>query len=269
MGITGIHDIGDDMTTNAEIKPPATVLDKFSAILDAFDERGQLTLAEVAEYTGFPRSSAHRMLDSMVKLRWLCRDGRRYRLGTRLVELGSRAVHQNPLRDVALPFLCELHRLTGHVVHLGVLAGPDVVCLEKIGGDGRKAIRTGVGYRLPAHRTALGKALLSCANWADTDRNGGALFPLAGKVSASSHAGILGEMVEIRRTGHAYDRGELISGYGCVAAPIRAPRTTTSAISVCGRLSQIEFDGSLVTHLRMTALAVQRALAETAGRHSA
>lgn len=122
------------MTTHAEHRPPTTVLNRISTLLDAFDGRGQLTLNEVAEYTGLPRSSAHRMLVSLVKLRWVRRDGHRYELGMRLVELGSLAVHQAGLHRVALPSLHELHRMTGHVVHLAVLDGPDIVCLEKIGG---------------------------------------------------------------------------------------------------------------------------------------
>lgn len=141
------------MTTHAEPKPPTTVLNRISTLLDAFDGRGQLTLNEVVEYTGFPRSLAHRMLDSLVKLRWVRRDGQRYGLGMRLVELGSLAVHQARLHRVALPSLHELHRLTGHVVHLAVLDGPDIVCLEMIGGRTADAIPTRVGGRLPAHCT--------------------------------------------------------------------------------------------------------------------
>ena len=126
---------------------PNSVLDRVSLVLDAFDGPGRLTLAQVVRRTGLPRSSAHRMLDRLVQLRWLRRQGRDYELGMRLVELGSLAVHQDRLHAAAMPFLHELHRMTGFVVHLGVLQGNDVVYLEKIGENLGKILPTRVGGR--------------------------------------------------------------------------------------------------------------------------
>ncbi|MBZ4288797.1 IclR family transcriptional regulator, partial [Mycobacterium tuberculosis] len=79
--------------------------------------------------------SAHRILERLVQLRWLRRDGRDYELGMRLVELGSLALHQDRIHRAAIPLLRDLHRATGLVVHLAVLDGSDVVYLEKIGGQ--------------------------------------------------------------------------------------------------------------------------------------
>ena len=257
------------MTTHAEHRPPTTVLNRISTLLDAFDGRGPLTLNEVAEYTGFPRSSAHRMLVSLVKLRWVRRDGHRYELGVRLVELGSLAVHQAGLHRVALPSLHELHRLTGHVVHLAVLDGPDIVCLEKIGGRVAAAIPTRVGGRLPAHCTALGKALLSSAHPSELDRVGGPGLTGSTENSIPSRGRLHREIAESRRCGVAYDRQEMVIGYGCIAAPIRVPGAGASAISVCGPISQIFADPRLADHVRVTALAIARALTDASRRHSA
>src|SRR5689334_18572219 len=146
------------MTETAESSTPSAVIDRVSLVLDAFDGPGRLTLAQIVRRTGLPRSSAHRMLERLVQLRWLRRSGRDYELGMRLVELGSLAVHQDRLVRAAGPLLGELHRATGLVVHLAVLEGPDVVYLDKI-GDQR--IPTRVGARQPAHCTAVGKAILA------------------------------------------------------------------------------------------------------------
>jgi len=141
-----------------ESATPSAVIDRISLVLDAFDGPGRLTLAQIVRRTGLPRSSAHRMLERLVQLRWLRRSGRDYELGMRLVELGSLAVHQDRLVRAASPLLGELHRATGLVVHLAVLHGPDVVYLEKIGD---RTIPTRVGGRQPAHCTAVGKAILA------------------------------------------------------------------------------------------------------------
>src|ERR1700739_3098795 len=149
------------MTSQADACTPSAVIDRISLVLDAFDGPGRLSLAQVVRRTGLPRSSAHRMLERLVQLRWLRRNGRDYELGMRLVELGSLAVHQDRLVSAAGPLLGELHRATGLVVHLAVLDGPDVVYLEKIGEPMTAAIPTRVGARQPAHCTAVGKAILA------------------------------------------------------------------------------------------------------------
>lgn len=117
----------------APVETPTAVIDRISLVLDAFDGPGRLTLAQIVRRTGLPRSSAHRMLERLVQLRWLRRSGRDYELGMRLVELGSLAVHQDRLVRAATPLLAELHRATGLVVHLAVLDGSDVVYLDKVG----------------------------------------------------------------------------------------------------------------------------------------
>src|SRR6187399_43208 len=100
----------------AAAETPSAVIDRVSLVLDAFDGPGRLTLAQIVRRTGLPRSSAHRMLERLVQLRWLRRSGRDYELGMRLVELGSLAVHQDRLHKAAAPLLQELHRATGLVV---------------------------------------------------------------------------------------------------------------------------------------------------------
>ena len=148
------------MTTTLSPTPTAG-LDRAALLLDAFDGPGRLTLAQIVRRTGLPRSSAHRMLERLVQLRWLRREGRDYELGMRLFELGSLAVHQDRLHRAALPFLHELHRLTGHAVHLAVLEGIDVVYLEKSAGRFGVGLPSRVGGRQPAHCTSVGKVLLA------------------------------------------------------------------------------------------------------------
>ena len=77
------------MTATTESATPSAVIDRISLVLDAFEGPGRLTLAQIVRRTGLPRSSAHRMLERLVQLRWLRRSGRDYELGMRLVELGS------------------------------------------------------------------------------------------------------------------------------------------------------------------------------------
>lgn len=241
---------------------PTAVIDRISLVLDAFDGPGRLTLAQIVRRTGLPRSSAHRMLERLVQLRWLRRSGRDYELGMRLVELGSLAVHQDRLVRAAGPLLGELHRATGLVAHLAVLDGPDVVYLDKVGDRMSDAIPTRVGGRQPAHCTAVGKAILA-------DRDQDAELDLRvrkTKYSMSSSAQLAIELAKVRAHGVAFEREESLLGFGCVAAPIGNPGEAVAAVSVCGPMSRLTFDQRLTAPVRMTAMAIWRQAEAGPGR---
>jgi DNA-binding IclR family transcriptional regulator len=246
------------MSATVEPTTPTAVIDRISLVLDAFEGPGRLTLAQIVRRTGLPRSSAHRMLERMVQLRWLRSSGRDYELGMRLVELGSLAVHQDRLVRAAGPLLGELHRATGLVVHLAVLDGPDVVYLEKIGDRMIDAIPTRVGGRQPAHCTAVGKAILA---YCDPDAFQDAQVDLQirkTRYSISCSAQLAVELAKVRAHGVAFEREESLLGFGCVAAPIGSPGEAVAAVSVCGPMSRMRFDQRLTAPVRMTAMAIWR-----------
>ena len=243
---------------SATVETPSAVIDRISLVLDSFDGPGRLTLAQIVRRTGLPRSSAHRMLERLVQLRWLRRSGRDYELGMRLVELGSLAVHQDRLVRAAAPLLGELHCATGLVVHLAVLDGPDVVYLDKIGD---RTIPTRVGGRDPAHCTAVGKAILA---YCDQDAFQDARIDLQvrkTKYSISSSSQLAIELAKVRAHGVAFEREEAMLGFGCVAAPIGSPGedgAAIAAVSVCGPMNRMMFDQRLAAPVRMTAMGIWR-----------
>ncbi|MBA4024042.1 MAG: IclR family transcriptional regulator [Gordonia sp.] len=224
------------MQVDFDQSAPTAFLDRVSLLLDTFDGPGRLTLAQIVRRTGLPRSSAHRMLDHLVQLRWLHREGRDYTLGLRLMELGSLAIHQDQLHTVALPHLLQLHRSTGLVVHLAALDGDDIVYREKLGGRFGGLVPTRVGARRPATHTAIGKALLA----------------FNGQQGAEYDA--------IREEGIAYEREEAVCGIGCIAVPVGPLGSTVAAVSLCGPVGQMSFDHRFGGQVRMTAAAIWRGL---------
>lgn len=241
------------LTADMAVDTPSNVIDRVSLVLDAFDGPGRLTLAQIVRRTGLPRSSAHRMLERLVNLRWLRRDGFDYELGVRLVELGNLALQQDRINRAAIPLLRDLHRATGLVVHLAVLDGPDVVYLEKIGDEVVAAIPTRVGGRQPAQCTAVGKAILAYNDSSAVD-----LANRRTRYSVATTAQLVAELDRVRAHGVATEREESLRGIGCVAAPIGPMGEAVAAVSVCGPLSQMTFDQRMVTPVRMTATAIWR-----------
>ncbi|WP_405981174.1 IclR family transcriptional regulator [Streptomyces sp. NBC_00158] len=221
------------MDTGAAALSPLSLLEKAAKVLGAFEgAQPRLSLTEVVRRSGIPRSSAHRILDQLVRLRWLDRDGRDYRMGMRMLELGALASHHNRLRRAALPLLHELHERTGRLVHLSVLDGAEVVCLERIGGSDATAVPSRVGGRMPAHATAAGKAVLAFSDPGTVEHVlAQGLRPRTARTLVRPLA-LRAELAATRERGVAYDREESFRGVSCVAAPLRGSGRAIAAVSV-------------------------------------
>ncbi|MDY6997699.1 MAG: helix-turn-helix domain-containing protein [Actinomycetota bacterium] len=150
------------MTATLSGIPPSSMLDRFTVIIDCFGGGTELlTLDEIAARTGLPRSSAHRILDQLVRLDWLTHCARGYGLGLRALPWPVDPAGDIRIRAAAAPALHELLMRTGAVVHLGVLDRGDIVHLDKLGGSMSARVPTAVGMRRPAHDLALGIAALA------------------------------------------------------------------------------------------------------------
>ena len=231
----------DTKSSDAKEAPTSTI-DRLSTVLDSFDGRPRMTLADVSRRTGLPRSSVHRMLERLTALGWLHRDGIEYELGTKLMEFGTSARVQNRLNSVAAPLLRELHRMTGHVVHFGILVGQDVLYLEKIGGRIASDLPTYAGGRHPAALSAIGKVLLADTQPDDVPRE------------------MRRESNTVRTHGVAYKVADCREGFGSIGVPVGRIGGAVAALSVCGPMTHLKFDHRHAAPLRMVATALSQAL---------
>ncbi len=139
-----------------------TMVDRVTSIIDVFDDATVgLSLDQVAGRADLPRSTTHRILDHLVRLKWLCHTDRGYGLGARAMSWGAGDAADLRLREAAAPTLHQLHVRTAAVVHLGVLDGGDVVHVDKLGAPAADRVPTSVGSRIRAERVALGLAVLA------------------------------------------------------------------------------------------------------------
>ncbi len=102
----------------------------------------------------------HRLANQLCAVGWLERNSGGYRVGLKLLELGSVALQRTGLREAAFKHLHSLALRTGLVVHLGILDHGEVVYLDRVTTT-RVSLPTRVGGREPAYCTALGKVLLA------------------------------------------------------------------------------------------------------------
>lgn len=217
-------------------QPPASMIERMTLILEAFDgATPTLTLVELAERTGLPRSTVHRILDQLIRLRWLAHAPGGYRLGLRTLELGGLAADQNEIRDVVSPLLHDVCQQTGMVGHLGVLDGRDVLYLDKVGGRIAASVPTRLGGRMPAHSTALGKALLATLDPSIVEASFRDRLPQLTPRTLADRAELHRELGRIRnRQGVAVDNEESVPGITCVAVPIRGRGAAVAAVSLSG-----------------------------------
>src|SRR5919206_2872524 len=142
-----------------------SVTSRALAVLDAFDSAApRLSLSEIAARAGLPLTTAHRLLAELTAWGALARrsDGR-YEIGRRLWELGLLAPVQLELRQVAAPFLLDVHTATRDTVHLAVREDLRALYVERISGRESVPVVSQVGSRLPLHATGVGKVLLAAA----------------------------------------------------------------------------------------------------------
>ncbi|NLU61767.1 IclR family transcriptional regulator [Rhodococcus sp. HNM0563] len=231
-----------------EFDSPAAVIDRVAGLLDEFHAGGHLTLSELSERTGVPRSSVHRLLNQLIEAGWVRREGRRYALGRSMFEWGALAQHHDELHRAAHNVLHELHSATGLVAHLAVLEGHEVRYLDKVGCE-TVPLPSRVGGRQPAYRTALGKALLAHTH----------LSPSTPALPGADSTRLRGEIAQVRERHVAQEREETVRGVACVAAPIGDGRTCSGALSVTGAVDTVDVV-SLATPVRVAARAVWRAL---------
>ncbi|WP_409463633.1 IclR family transcriptional regulator [Amycolatopsis sp. GA6-003] len=229
------------------LQTPPSVLWKAFDVLGAFNhDRRVQTLSEIARRAGLPKSTTHRILLMLQEVRAVERVEGGYAIGLRMFSVASTSVDSR-LRELALPHLERLRRLTRQTVHLAVLRDGDAVYLEKLPSPVAPATPALIGGRLPAARTGVGKALLA--------------FTAEPSPSEPERRLVTGgQRAAIRRAGYATDREEAARGLACVAAPVLVANRAVAAISVA--FAAQHGDGSaFVNPVRETAVAVARTVA--------
>lgn len=243
--------------------PSDSVLGRAVAIVSAFNSDDEsVKLSELARRTGLPKATVHRFLQQLCGFNLIERTPTGYQLGMRLFELGMRQPVSRDLR-AALPILGDLRDATHQTVHLAVLDEADVLYVEKLVGHDGPPLASRVGGKLPAHCTAVGKALLA---FGPKDVAASVLLgPLLRRTPRTIvlPGPLSQELAKIRREGVAYEYEESSLGVVCAACPIMgADGVAIAAISVAGWVHTLD-PLRYAPAVRTAALAVSRQLAES------
>ena len=213
------------MAAKSERKSPIQVIERMMKLLDVLAAHPEpLGLKQLSQYAGLHPSTAHRILSAMAADRLVDRiEPGAYRLGMRLLELGTLVRSRISVRELALPVMRELHAQTGETANLSVRHDDEIVYVERT-SSGRAAMRIVhmIGARAPLHLTAAGKLFL-------LEEGFGKLRDYAKRTGLAPHTRntlsslpvLERELERIQRQGWATDNEEAEIGVRCVAAAVR------------------------------------------------
>jgi IclR family acetate operon transcriptional repressor len=220
-------------------------LERAAALLRALAEAGRpLSAGELAAAVGLPRPTVYRLLQTLCAEGWVAQNGRSFVIGASVLWLAARRLEQLELRSVGRPLLAELRDRTGETVHLGVLEAGQVVYVEKLESPGPLRMASMVGQIVPAHSTALGKAMLAYLPREQVER----IVERHGLVRRTPNtitdpARLFQELAAIRARGYSIDNVENEEGIRCVGAAIFDHRgRVAGAVSVSGSVASISLE---------------------------
>ncbi len=130
-------------------------------VVTAFDaDRKEMTLSEVAAVAGLTRATARRALFTLESLGYVESDGRQFRLTARILNLATAYLSSNGIPAAAQPVVERVSRTIAETCSVGVLDQRDVVFVARASPRRIVSVDLAIGYRLPAHATSVGRALL-------------------------------------------------------------------------------------------------------------
>jgi IclR family acetate operon transcriptional repressor len=204
------------MTNNSA----GNAIEKALVVLTALADHERLT--DLTTITGLPKSTVHRILQSLVEHGFAIADGHGgYLPGPGILTLAGKVVHRIDPAQQAHLALRDLRDRTGHTVHFALRNGDEAVYVEKLAGNRPYQTPSRIGQSLHLHSTSIGKAILAALPddevAAICQRTG---MPRQTPNTICSPAALLHHLSDVRRHGYAIDDEETSAGLRCVGAAV-------------------------------------------------
>jgi len=192
--------------------------------IDVVARAGSAGIHEISTMTGFPPSTVHRIVSTLMATNYMRQDPytKRYSLSFRFLELGSQVRKQFNLVSIARPHLERLMAEAKESVNLAVQDGDSVVYLDCVQSNySMLQLFTKPGARVPLYATAVGKMFLSRMSASDLKAYlKRTQLTLNTPYTRIEPAQIIEDLKQIRLQGYSLDDEEMEEGVRCVAALI-------------------------------------------------
>jgi IclR family pca regulon transcriptional regulator len=224
------------------------------------------TLSEVAQRAGLTRAGARRILLTLQTLGYVESEGRQFRLTPKILDLGFAYLSSLPLWQRAEPVMQALVAEVHESCSAAVLDGPDIVYVLRVPTQKIMSINLGIGSRLPAYCTSMGRVLLADLDPEERSARLAQRPPeaLTSRTLTEPEA-ITNSIDAVRREGYSLVDQELEEGLVSMAVPIRdRSGRTVAALNISGQANRTPPDlmrETLLPRLKAAAADIARLLA--------
>jgi IclR family pca regulon transcriptional regulator len=231
------------------------------AVIRAFSQqRRTLTISQLSHRTAIPRAAVRRCLYTLSKLGYVSSDdGKTYALRPRILALGHAYLSSTPLASAVQPLLDQISDELHESSSMAVLEGDEILYIARSSTKTRlMSIDLGLGSRLPAYCTSMGRVLLADLPQAQLDQYLGRvkLTRLTHR-TVSTAAELKRVLADVRREGYAIIDQELEIGLRSIAVPVKdAAGRCVAAINIgtqSARVSVAEMQARFLAPLRAAA----------------
>ena len=204
-----------------------------------------LTLAELTECSGYPKSTVFGLLTTMRAYDVITQTPEgKYALGLRLFEYGRQVERKWDISRVARPYMEHLSQRTGASVMLSICEGGSVITLDQVEARDKLRIVSDAGARLPIYCTSQGKVFLAHMPRAQAEK----LLRRQSMTQFTPHtitdvSALLQEVDACRTNGFAIENGEYKIGLRSISAPVyTVDRTVRYTVGVIGMFRSTHSD---------------------------
>jgi IclR family pca regulon transcriptional regulator len=198
------------------------------------------TLTQVATRSGLTRAGARRILLTLQSLGYVEADGKLFNLTPRILDLGFAYLSSMPIWNLAEPVMETLVDQVRESCSAAVLDGADIVYVLRVPTHKIMSISLGVGSRLPAYCTSMGRMLLASLPEQDLER----LLESLDRAQRTKHtvtkvAELLSKIAQVRKQGWSLVNQELEEGLISMAAPLTNRNgQTVAALNISGQANR-------------------------------
>lgn len=254
------------MTTTERPSGFVQSLERGLAVIRAFSaEHHRLTVTEVARTTGLTRAAAWRFLTTLEALGYVSTDGRYFQLRPKVLDLGYAFLSSFSLPEIAQSNLELLAEELHEPCSATVLDGSDVVFVARATTRRIMVMSLGVGRRLPAHASSMGRVLLAHLQESRLDE-----YLTNAPFERLTSRTLIGEgelrevLAQVRAQGWAETDQELEEGLRTIAVPVWRDGRVVAAVAVgvqSSRVKRSEFMSQYLPKLQITAQQITNDLA--------
>jgi IclR family pca regulon transcriptional regulator len=230
-----------------------TSLARGLAVIQAFSQtKRQQTISQISGKTGFSRAAVRRCLYTLSKLGFAgSEDNRHFHLRPRILTLGHSYISSMPLAVAAQPVLEHVSHVLHESCSIATLDGPEIVYIARANVTRIMSIDLGVGSRLPAFCTSMGRILLADLPPEKLEELLASIeFTRYTERTVASAEKLRQILRMVQRNGYSFIDQELEHGLRSLAVPIRNPTgKVVAALNVGAHAQRISLQDLLMRFL--------------------